>query len=225
MLKRDTPERRRQLIELWLEYGNKCQLGHTACPEPSHYLYPIPQSERVPIVSIQRCTDRNGNPLNDSEGKPLFIEVYKYKSQSYNLTGEARLYERIETEVIQDWIREDREARAYQRRIERLTLHRIPERGKLRGTFNAISRDIYHDSQPVYYLETLGISGLTFKPFAKIRLASSIVRLHVDLAEPFKGLSKNKRRKAVRHGKTLPVPVQKAVELVCNRAIQHYLST
>jgi hypothetical protein len=103
-------------------------------------------------------------------------------------------------------------------------LHHIPEVGALRGQFNAISRDIYFEGQPQYYLESLGVSGLTFKPFAKIRIASSFARLHVDIAEPLKAVSKNKRRKAIRYGQTLPVEIQKQVEAICNRAIAHFLS-
>jgi len=127
--------------------------------------------------------------------------------------------------LIKDWVADDREAKAYLNRIISRMLHHIPEVGALRGQFNAISRDIYFDSQPQYYLESLGVSGLTFKPFAKIRIASSFARLHVDIAEPLKAVSKNKRRKAIRYGQTLPVEVQKQVEAICNRAIAHYLST
>ena len=134
-------------------------------------------------------------------------------------------YENYIIGLIKDWIADDREARAYLNRIISRSLHRIPEIGALRGSFNAISRDIYHDKQPQYYLEALGISGLTFRPFAKIRIASSFTRLHVDIGEPLKAVSKHKRRKAIRYGQSLPVEVQKQVEEICNRAIAHYLST
>src|SRR4030042_603682 len=137
---------------------------------------------------------------------------------------ESHHYENYIIGLIKDWVADDREARSYLNRIISRSLHRIPEVGALRGQFNAISRDIYFDSQPQYYLEALGISGLTFKPFAKIRIASSYARLHVDIAEPLKVVSKNKRRKAIRYGKDLPVEVQKQVESICNRAIAHYLS-
>jgi hypothetical protein len=137
---------------------------------------------------------------------------------------EAHHYENYIIGLIKDWVADDREAKAYLNRIISRSLHRIPEIGSLRGSFNAISRDIYFDRQPQYYLEALGISGLTFKPFAKIRIASSFTRLHVDIAEPLKAVSKNKRRKAIRYRQSLPVEIQKQVEAICNRAIAHYLS-
>ena len=135
---------------------------------------------------------------------------------------ELHHYEPFIDSVIKDWIAEDREARSYLLRLQRQVLHRIPERGSLRGTFNAISRTIYHDNQPRYYLEGIGISGLTFIPFAKVRLASSFTRLHVDIGDILKGLSKNKRRKAVRYAKALPVEAQREVERLCSRAVAHY---
>jgi hypothetical protein len=136
----------------------------------------------------------------------------------------AHHYENYIIGLIKDWVADDREARAYLNRIMSRQLHRIPEIGALRGSFNAISRDIYFESQPQYYIESLGISGITFKPFAKIRIASSFTRLHVDIAEPLKAVSKNKRRKAIRYGHSLPVEIQRQVEEICNRAIAHYLS-
>jgi hypothetical protein len=136
----------------------------------------------------------------------------------------AHHYENYIIGLINDWVADDREARAYLNRIMSRQLHRIPEIGTLRGSFNAISRDIYFESQPQYYIESLGISGITFKPFAKIRIASSFTRLHVDIAEPLKAVSKNKRRKAIRYGHALPVEIQRQVEEICNRAIAHYLS-
>jgi len=135
-----------------------------------------------------------------------------------------RLYDLKESEVISDWVKDDRESKAYLNRIISRMLHRIPEVGSLRGRFNAISRDIFHDSQPQYYIESLGISGLTFKPFAKVRIASGYTRLFIDLKAPLASLSKNKRRKYLRYGKGIPLPVQREVEASCNRAIAHYLS-
>ena len=55
--------------------------------------------------------------------------------------------------------------------------------GQLYTDFNPISREIFYDNQPEYYLEGLGISGITFKPFAKVRLSSSLIALHVDIGD------------------------------------------
>ncbi|GAI73181.1 unnamed protein product, partial [marine sediment metagenome] len=85
--------------------------------------------------------------------------------------------------LIDYWKADDREARGFEYRLESIALHRLGEPTKpLRGAFSAISKDIWKSSQPLYYIENLGISGLTLKPFAKIRISSSYMRLHVDIA-------------------------------------------
>ena len=127
--------------------------------------------------------------------------------------------------VIADWKADDNEARQLEYRLESIALHRLGEPTKpLRGTFSAISKDIWKSSQPLFYIENLGISGLTLKPFAKIRIASSYMRLHVDIAEALRGVSKSKKRKAVRYGKPLPKSIDEAISILVRRAVKHYLS-
>jgi hypothetical protein len=82
---------------------------------------------------------------------------------------------------------------------------------------------IYYDNQPEFYLEGLGISGLTFKPFAKLRLASNYIRLHVELDEILKPMSKSKKRKAIRYGK-IPKDIQDRINIQCWQAVKHYMS-
>ena len=219
-----TNERQAQLLDLWAKYGNRCLLGHTACDDFQHYVYHRPK----PLFGIKpkpiKCVDRYGNPILDKEGNPLWTVEYETIPHWVTNPEVIRLYDLRLAEVIGDWIAEDKQAKAYERKAISRLLHTIPEVGKLRGQFNAISRDIYHESQPTYFIECLGISGLTFKPFAKVRIASSYVRLHVDLKAPLTSVSKNRKRKFIRYGKGLPPEVEKEVELTCNRAIAHYLS-
>ena len=132
-------------------------------------------------------------------------------------------YEAYIERLIEDWIADDKAQANAERQAEIRALHRLPERGALRGTFSAIGRDIFFGQQPQYYLEALGISGVTFRPFALVRLASSYVCLFVDLGDALKGLSKAKRRKAARYGKALPQEVQEKVDEACRRAVKHYL--
>ena len=219
-----TNERQAQLIDLWAKYGNRCLLGHTACANFEHYIYHKPK----PLFGIKpkpiKCVDRYGNPILDNNGQPLWTVEYKLIPDWVTTPEVIRLYDLKLAEVIGDWIAEDRQAKAYERKAISRLLHTLSEVGALRGQFNAISRDIYHESQPTYFIECLGISGLTFKPFAKVRIASSYVRLHVDLKAPLANVSKNRKRKYLRYGKGLPIGVQKEVELTCNKAIAHYLS-
>jgi len=219
-----TNERQAQLLDLWAKYGNRCLLGHTACDDFQHYVYHRPK----PLFGIKpkpiKCVDRYGNPILDNNGQPLWTVEYKLIPDWVTNPEVIRLYDLRLSEVIGDWIAEDKQAKAYERKAISRLLHTIPEVGKLRGQFNAISRDIYHESQPTYFIECLGISGLTFKPFAKVRIASSYTRLLVDLQAPLARVSKNRKRKFIRYGKGLPIEVEKQVELMCNRAIAHYLS-
>jgi hypothetical protein len=126
--------------------------------------------------------------------------------------------------VIMDWVQDDLAGRRYEQRLADRELHRLNERGALRGHFNAISRSIYFDNQPMYELQGLGVSGLTFRPFAKVRIASSLVALHVDITGALRPLSKCKKRKVIRHGRPLPSEILANVSEVCAVAVSRYLS-
>jgi len=128
--------------------------------------------------------------------------------------------------LIADWKYDDRSQRLAEWQAERQQLHRTADRRyPQHGQFSAVSRDIFFANQPLYYLQGLGISGLTFKPFAKIRIPSSSTILHVDLGNTLKGLSKSKRRKVVRYGKPLPTNIQDAIADRCKKAVRRYLGS
>ena len=133
-------------------------------------------------------------------------------------------YEVFIEELITDWKADDRAQRQAEWQAEKRQLHSLGERHyPLHGQFSAIGKDIFYANQPQYYLDGLGISGLNFKPFAKIRIASSIVYLFVDLGDTLKGVSKSKRRKAIRYGKALPNYIQSQIHQLCSLAVRHYL--
>ncbi len=126
--------------------------------------------------------------------------------------------------LIADWKADDRTTASALWQEERKLIHSLGERHyPIRGQFSNIAKDIYFAQQPLFYLLGLGVSGLTFTPFAKVRVASSFVNLYVDLGDRLKGVSKNKRRKAIRYGKALPLELQREVEQVCRLAVRHYL--
>ena len=142
------------------------------------------------------------------------------------LTGEFYHpeYEAKIVPIIADWVTDDRAQAQALWRQEQKAIHGLGERNyPLRGQFSAIAKEIYHAHQPQYYLMGGGVSGLTFRPFAKVRIASSSVGLHVDLGHSLKTVSKNKRRKAIRYGKALPKDVQEHVDKLCNEAVRNYL--
>ena len=128
--------------------------------------------------------------------------------------------------LIGDWKSEDREAQRLEWEAESKALHSLGEVSTTitAGRFNAIARDIFHDKQPLFYLEALGIDGLKLQPFARVKLASSYMRLYVSLGDSLRGSSKNKRRKAIRYGKPLPQETQARVARLIWLAVKDYLN-
>ena len=125
--------------------------------------------------------------------------------------------------LIADWVADDRAEAQAEWQAEQRAIHNLAERGPQRGEFNVTGRDVFYAAQPLYYLSGLGISGLTFKPFAKVRVASTFMALHVELGDTLKGVSKSRRRKAIRYGKPLTREVQGEINAKCNKAVRHYL--
>ena len=127
--------------------------------------------------------------------------------------------------VIGNWKADDREQAKLDWIEERKAMHSLGEqRYPVLGRFSAISKDIFFDKQPLYYLEALGISGLKLQPFAKVKLASSYLRLYIDLGDSLRGTSKNKRRKAIRYGKELPKSIQERIAEKVSLAVRDYLN-
>ena len=127
--------------------------------------------------------------------------------------------------LIKDWKHLDRELDTALWEAERKALHSLGERTyPVRGQFSAVSRDIYAESQPLYYLEGQAVSGITLMPFVKVRIASSYIRLYVDLGEALRQVSKNTRRKAIRYGKPLPPTTRQAIMRLVMEAVRDYYS-
>jgi len=127
--------------------------------------------------------------------------------------------------LIRDWKQLDRDDRLALWQSERKTMHSLGERTyPITGRFNAISRDIYHSNQPLYYLEGQAVSGLTLLPFVRVRMSSSYMRLYVDLGKELRQVSKSKRRKAIRYGKPLPFEVETIIKRKVLKAVRDYLA-
>ncbi len=132
-------------------------------------------------------------------------------------------YELFIDALIADWKEADREQREAEWFAELQVIHSLGEyRYPILGRFNAISKEIYGGSQPLYYIEAMGMSGITLTPFAKVRLSSSYMRLHIDLGSALRVVSKSKRRKIVRYGKPLPKQVEDTVFQLVREAVKHY---
>ena len=185
-----TPARKEYLVKLWTKYGNKCLLGHTACPILSHYVHYDSKMVVVPHAKAVPCVDTQGNPLKDSQGNPLYMTAFELRKGYLRTKRIDRLYELKSEAIVKDWIAEDKKQANNNWKAEFEARHKADNRVyPLHGKFSGIAQEVYYDSQPRYYLENLGFSGLTFKPFAKLRLASSNVRLFVDISGVLKPLS------------------------------------
>jgi len=127
--------------------------------------------------------------------------------------------------LIKGWKQDDREQSRAEWELESKALHSLGEQSyPLSGRFSAISKDIFASNQPLYYLDGQSVSGLTLTPFVKVRLASSYMRLYVDLGQALRTVSKSKRRKAIRYGKPLPREAQILIRRKAYEAVRDYLT-
>ena len=166
------------------------------------------------------------NPTRQAHLVSLFV-----RSQGFCVFGEPNCtipehhYEIFIESLIDDWQADDREQAKFDWQAERKLMHSLHEKNlPIRGRFNNISSEIWHNQQPVYYLESLGMDGLKLKPFAKVKLSSSYQHLYVDLGDSLRGISKNKKRKAIRYNKPLPQQANDTVSQLIMKAVKHYLN-
>ncbi len=137
----------------------------------------------------------------------------------------AHHYEIYIESLIDDWKAEDRQQARLEWEAESKAMHSLGERRlPIEGRFNNISMDIFHDKQPLFYLEGLGMDGLILQPFARVKIASSYMRLYVSLGDSLRGISKNKRRKAIRYGKQLPKSIKERIAEKVSLAVRDYIN-
>jgi hypothetical protein len=85
-----------------------------------------------------------------------------------------------------------------------------------------VAKDEFFSQQPSYYLEAVGISALTFTPIAKARVASTPVRLFVDVPKTKPKMSKNARHKALRYGRGRLLGEDRTIDQLCNLAVKDF---
>jgi hypothetical protein len=228
------PQRQRYLVELFVRDGLKCQQGHINCPIVEHYLhtsYKVSSVARLVEPDDRyidtRCYNSNGEPLRDKQGNQLYITLYKSIKVVEAKHSLKTLYESESDTVIHNWRLDDKEARQAQWLSEQKAIHALGERqtNHLRGKFSTVSSDIWHSSQPLFYLEAIGIDGLKLKPFAKVKLAGSFTRLYINLDDSLRSISKNRRRKAIRYNKPLPQSINDKVTAKIFESVNHYYNS
>jgi len=134
-----------------------------------------------------------------------------------------RFFQNYIEPLIKDWVDDDRGERAELWRKEQREMHRLNERRWKKCQFDAVARDVFLQQQPDYYLEGVGISGLTFTRIAKVRVPSMPVRLFVDVADSKlpKKLGQNARKRARRQA-ALQIGEDKSIDTMCRKAVQHF---
>ena len=225
-----TPARQAELVELFVKSQGFCVYVNKPCQG---------EWERRSLIA---CTWGNicdspvpdGEPcrLEPEQGKPKLPcnAIRLNKNRWHCAYGEYPCskphychYELFASRLIREWVNDDRAIEQAEWQAERKAIHDLGERRTpIRGQFNGIGKDIFFNNQPSYYLEGLGISGLTFKPFAKVKIANSFMHLHVNLGDALKPVSKSQRRKAIRYGKPLPKTVREKIDDICFSAVRHY---
>jgi hypothetical protein len=156
-------------------------------------------------------------------GHPVCSNPDHYIGQSLNDSLSLALVNRSMQNKIDDFKSED----VALWHSERRAMHDIGEPAKyFRGRWNAIAKDIYYSNQPTYVFKGLGVSAVSFKPIAKVRISSTYWYLYVDIPveKAFKTVSKNAKRKAIRYNVISP-NVSEAIDNLLNKTVSHYINS
>jgi hypothetical protein len=201
-LQRSTPERRRQLVRLAEKYSNHCLQGHRVCRNLEHYEYrPLVCQEWVTDKAVPReGRNKQGEPTGIfyTEWQAKQVPCYNY----YDAFSDEKPYldKKVMDGVIESWKAEDRERRNYEWKLEQRQLH-DGTYGKYGSAFDPVARDVFFSNRPEYYLVAMGVNAFSFDRVALIRIPSTSVHLFVDVGGAVQEVSKNARRKALRHRK------------------------
>ncbi len=126
-------------------------------------------------------------------------------------------------DLIDYWQDEDRDERSYLWKLEKRWLHRLYPQIRRRGPWDSIRMEQYLADRPIFEIVAIGVSALTFKRMAEVRIPALKATLWVDLSHL--ELSKNKLRKLARYKKgAVPKELQDQIENRCRQAVQRYLN-
>lgn len=218
-----TNERKQTMIRLFLEYPDNCLQGHYLCTIPEHYehtehnyyTYTIEH-----IVPIKIDDDYNNIHIDTTSSVCEVLDADKMSVKH------KRLHELLIDNAVKCWSDDSRRETLDNWQRDRRELHKLGNERSfpLRGRFNNISSVIFHDNQPIYYLESIGMNGLTMQPYARVKLASSKQYLYVELGNSLIGISKNRKRKILKYGK---LPNERELETIDTKvklAVKAYLN-
>ena len=232
-----TNDRKQAMIRLFLEYPDNCLQGHYLCPIKEHYNLVEHRDYTYAVrhdVAVKLKAD-NGDKIDTI--MPVYaidnsVKIDKYiDRQVLNLQADnisvthKQLHDVLINNAIEVWREDSRIDSIQEWQRDRRELHKLNERSfPIRGRFNNISSVIFHESQPLYYLDSIGMNGLTMQPYAKVKLASSKMYLFIELGNSLMNVSKHRRRKILRYGK---LPKEAELELIdtkIKQAVRAYLN-
>jgi len=202
-----TPQRRAILVQLFQQSGGFCIYGHRPCPDPlHHYEYWIDGADVV-VEATEYITE----PMPFKGSETGFV---------MNAKTPVKVFRKIHLAgLIDGWKAEDKATAQVLWNRELQLMHQQPDRKGWKRRFDPVSRELFLANRPSYYLEAVGVSGLTFTRVAKVRVPSTNVRLFVDAAKS-KQPSKHQLRKAKRYGIT-PSETERVYDL-CNLAVKDF---
>ena len=207
-----TPERRKHLVRLFDEHGNKCLQGHRVCPDRSHYLAYDVKMQWEAVESRKACVDEYGEKTGE------FVQVWGKRPYYAYVPIKQRLIDKIAEAAIDSWKAEDTERRNYEWKLEQRQIH-DGTYGRYGGSFDPVARDVYVNGRPAYYLVGLGVNPFTYKRVALVRIPSTSIHLFVDVGSAIQEVSKNARRKAMRHGRLRNGVLMEKIDELCKLAV------
>ena len=132
-------------------------------------------------------------------------------------------YELFIEGIIDSWKAEDRERRAYEWELEQRQIL-DGTYGRYGTTFDPVAKDMFVNGRPAYYLVGMGLNPFTYQRVALVRIPSTFVHLFVDVGTAVQEVSKNARRKAMRHGKIRSGALMARIDELCKAAVEDWWS-
>ena len=132
-------------------------------------------------------------------------------------------YRKMSEGAIDAWKADDRDERSQLRKLESEHLH-DGTYGRWGSDFDPVTRDVYYQERPTYYMMGFGVSAESKQRIAVIRVPSTYIRLYVNVAPAFQdiSISRNKRRKMARYQSGPPAPVWERIDTLCSQAVQEF---
>ncbi len=181
-----TPQRRAILVRLFQQSGGFCVHGHKPCPDPLHHFEFWIDGEDV----VAEVTEYITEPMPFKGSETGFV---------MNAKTPVKVFRKIHIPgLIDQWKQEDREKAQALWKREQQELTQAPDHKGWGRRFDPVEKELFLLARPPYYAHGIGISGLTFKRVAKIRIPSTYIHLFVEVP---KKQSLNARRRAQRYGK------------------------